>query len=175
MKVTNVRGVALSVLIVGGLLLVFAVSCSFEERQAEREPVERQIEEETFVANPFCYACHADFQGETLEARHAKAGIGCERCHGESERHRSDEANITPPELMYPRTRVNPTCMICHPRDTIKQVDSHDVILADAKTIFDEKDPEGPEKVCTDCHAPKHKMGVRTVRWNKATGEILQD
>jgi len=32
--------------------------------------------------------------------RHEKAGIGCEMCHDESERHRSDEDNAAPPEIM---------------------------------------------------------------------------
>jgi len=170
---------------VSGLLLVVAASCSFEkqldsvgadDKTAEPTPVVKQVESKPnpgFVANPFCYACHADFEGETLVARHRKAGIGCERCHGESERHRSDEANITPPELMYPRTRIIPTCMICHPRDTIKHVQAHKPILDGAATVFDEDEPKGPAKVCTDCHAKNHKMSVRTVRWNKATGEVL--
>jgi hypothetical protein len=187
MKVTNTRGVALSVLILSGLLLVLAASCSFDkqpdtvgadDKMVEPTPVVEQVESKPnpgFVANQFCYACHADFQGETLEARHAKAGIGCERCHGESERHRSDEANITPPELMYPRARINPTCMMCHPRDTIKHVDSHKVILAGAATVFDEEKPDAPPAVCTDCHAKNHKMNVRITRWDKATGQILKE
>lgn len=198
MKVTKLRGVRISVLIVSGLLALGAASCSFDKEQkapvVEEEKVEHsqvfdkgedehqhQAEHEPeqkvelgFVANPFCYACHADFEGENLVAMHEKAGVGCERCHGESERHRSDEANITPPELMYPRARINPTCMMCHPRDTIKQVSAHDIILEGAETVFDEEQPEGPEKVCTDCHAKNHKMSVRIVRWNKATGEVLK-
>lgn len=186
MRVTRLRGVTIGLLTVSGLLFVFAASCSFDkqadtaganDKTVEPTPVVEQVEPKPnpgFVANPFCYACHADFQGETLEARHAKADIGCERCHGESDRHRSDEANITPPELMYPRARINPTCMMCHPRDTIKHVDSHKVILNGAATVFDEENSEAPLTVCTDCHAKNHKMNVRITRWDKATGEILK-
>jgi hypothetical protein len=193
MKVTKVRGVTMSVLILSGLLLVLAASCSFdkeheqpavEEKPIEHAPVAEQAEHEHqseyesqggFIANPFCYACHADFEDEKLVARHEKAGVGCERCHGESERHRSDEANITPPEIMYPRSRIIPTCMMCHPRETIKHVLEHKAILEGAETIFDEEKPQGPGKVCTDCHAENHKMNVRITRWNKATGEVLEE
>jgi hypothetical protein len=187
MKVTRLRGVGIGLLIASGSLLVLAASCSFDkpgdtagadDKTAEPTPVVEQAKSKPnpgFVANQFCYACHANFQGETLEAGHAKAGIGCERCHGESDRHRSDEANITPPELMYPRAKINPTCMMCHPRDSIKDVDSHKVILAGAATVLDEEKPDAPLTVCTDCHAKNHKMNVRITRWDKATGEILKE
>lgn len=194
MKVTRLRGITISVLLVSGLLLVVAASCCFDKNScdtaavgdspAEPVPVALRIEygdgpeqkpKPGFVANPFCYACHADFEGDTLVERHEKAGIGCERCHGESERHRSDEANITPPEIMFPRARIIPTCMMCHPRDTIKHVQSHKVILDGAATVFDEEKSEAPLTVCTDCHAKNHKMNVRITRWNKATGELLKE
>ncbi len=187
MKVTVSRDITIGILIVSGLLLVVAASCSFDreadtagadDKTVEPTPVVGQAEPKpnpVFVANPFCYACHAGFQGEALEAAHAKAGIGCERCHGESDRHRSDEANITPPELMYPKARITPMCMMCHPRGAIKHVDSHKAILEGAATVFDKENPEGQAEVCTDCHAKHHKMNVRITRWNKATGEIVKE
>ena len=140
-----------------------------------QEVLQDEDEEERFVANPFCQACHADFEDDELALNHMLMGVGCERCHGESERHRSDEDNITPPEIMYPRDKITPTCMMCHPRQDIDHVEDHDVILAGAETIFDEE-PATPEedKVCTDCHGQGHHLKVRTVRWNKATGEILK-
>jgi len=182
MKVTQLRGITISVFIVSGLLLVSAASCSFEDRrdaaaveeQGEQSPAAKQVEPKSFVANLFCLACHGNFEDEDLVFKHKTAGIGCERCHGESQRHRSDEANITPPEIMYPRTKINPTCMMCHPREDIEHVDGHKVILAGAETVFDEKTPEGPEKVCTDCHGKSHRMNVRIVRWDKATGKVLE-
>jgi hypothetical protein len=182
MKVTQLRGITISVFIVSGLLLVSAASCSFEERregagveqQAKEEPVESQVKRAGFVANLFCLACHGNFEDEDLVLKHKVVGIGCERCHGESQRHRSDEANITPPEIMYPRARINPTCMMCHPREDIEHVNGHKVILAGAETVFDEKTPEGPKEVCTDCHAKSHRMNTRTTRWDKATGKLLE-
>jgi hypothetical protein len=137
--------------------------------------VHSEKEQEFVTLNTYCYACHAGFEDDELAMNHQLVGIGCERCHGESERHRSDEENVTPPQIMYPRVKIDPTCMMCHPRPTIDHVDTHDVILAGAETIFDEpaESPED-EKVCTDCHGRGHRMNVRTVRWNKATGELLE-
>lgn len=183
MKVTKALSVTLIGFVVSSLLLVFVANCSFE-KQTQQAAVEQQATQdyyerpsESFVANPFCFACHADFDGEELALDHELSGIGCERCHGESERHRSDEANITPPEIMYPKAKINPTCMMCHPRHDIQHVKDHEPLLAGAKTVFDEE-PEaaapGEKKYCTDCHGTKHRMKVRTVRWNKATGELTE-
>ncbi|MHC4749408.1 MAG: multiheme c-type cytochrome [Planctomycetota bacterium] len=155
MKVTK-HAVTVVGLIVSSLLLIFAASCSFEKRNtgdsgqkhieeasveqravdesveqpAGEEPAEKEDEEETFVANLFCSACHYNFDEEKLAFDHKLAGIGCERCHGESERHRSDEDNITPPEIMYPKAKINPTCMMCHPRHEIRHVKHHELLLA---------------------------------------------
>jgi hypothetical protein len=129
-----------------------------------------------FVANPFCKACHFDFDEEKLAKTHERAGIGCERCHGESLRHRSDEANVTPPEIMYPKERINPTCMMCHPRQAIQQVEKHRPILEAGLSIFEQATPAGPDakKYCTDCHGAHHRMTVRTVPWDKCTGKLLK-
>ena len=143
------------------------------EQQVKEEPAEERAEEKTFVANVFCSACHYAFGDEELALSHERAGIGCERCHGESERHRSDEDNITPPEIMYPKAKINPTCMMCHPRGKIKHVSDHASLLAGAETIFDKS--TGQKQYCTDCHGKEHRMNVRTVRWNKATGELLEE
>lgn len=183
MKATKASRVILLGFMVSSLLLVFVANCSFE-KQSQQAAVEQQATQdyyerpsESFVANPFCFACHADFDGEEFALEHELAGIGCERCHGESERHRSDENNITPPEIMYPKEKINPTCMMCHPRAEIQRVKDHEPLLAGAKTIFDEDteiSASGKNKYCTDCHGGDHRMKVRTVQWNKATGELIK-
>jgi hypothetical protein len=188
MKVTRNQVVTVVGLIVSGLLLVFAASCSLhkqaacdsEHKHGEEDSGEHQVAEETsekkgFVANIFCSACHYGFSDEKLARTHELAGIGCERCHGESERHRSDEDNITPPEIMYPRAKINPTCMMCHPRHEIRHVEHHKTLLAGAKTVFDSADEDGDQMYCTDCHAKEHRINFRTTRWNKETGELLKD
>jgi len=183
MKIAKVSVVILIGLLVSGLLL-FAASRSFEEKppdnavveqQTKKVSVEKQSEPPFFVANPYCLACHVDFEAEELVVDHMVVGVGCERCHGESERHRSDEENATAPEIMYPRAKIRPMCMICHPRADIEHVNEHEVFLAGAETIFDEVMPEGPDEVCTDCHAEGHRMNVRSVRWDKATGIMLEE
>lgn len=174
MRLIKASGVMLVGFVVSSFLLVFVANCSFEKQAKEDYYKESS---ESSVANPFCFACHVDFEGEEFALNHELAGIGCERCHGESERHRSDEANITPPEIMYPEARINPTCMMCHPRHEIQHVKDHEPLLAGAETIFDEK-AEGSnaaeKKYCTDCHGTQHRMKVRTIRWNKATGELIK-
>ena len=177
MKVTKSQVVTVVGFIMSSLL-VFTANCSFEKKtpgdstlkQAKEQSTEQKAEKKTFVANAFCSACHYAFGDEKLARTHERAGIGCERCHGESERHRSDEDNITPPEIMYPREKINPTCMMCHPRNEIKHVIRHQPLLEGAETIFDKS---SSQKICTDCHAKDHRINVRTIRWNKATGEIL--
>jgi len=179
MKLTRQQVLALVGFMVS-CLLVFAVSCSVDE-QAEDASVEKPVSEEpaqekTFTANQFCAACHYAFGEEELALAHEQVGIGCERCHGESERHRSDEDNATPPEIMFPKDKINPTCMMCHPRHAIEHVPSHNLLLAGAKTIFDsDSDAAASPMYCTTCHAKDHRINVRTIRWNKATGELLDE
>lgn len=169
------------------LFLAIAAGCSLEQkkripastgRQAKAgaaAPVQKAGKPAAFMANSFCNACHADFDEEGLVATHKAAGIGCERCHGESLRHRSDEANVTPPELMYPKERINPTCMMCHPRQTIRQVESHRAVLEAGLSVFDTPSTdENATKYCTDCHGRHHRMNTRTIRWDKCTGKLLK-
>jgi hypothetical protein len=178
----------------GCLLLALAASGSFEATDQETTDPETPGQDsnepkaaddyysrpaEAFVANPFCRACHLDFDEDELALNHEIAGIGCERCHGESLRHRSDEANITPPQLMYPKERINPTCMMCHPRHEIQHQEEHRPILEAGLSIFEDEEGAGDDpdarKYCIDCHGPHHRMKVRTIRWNKATGEVLKE
>jgi len=190
MKVTKPQVVTLVGFVMNSLLLIFAANCSFEKKttddsrlkqtqeitvghQAKEELTEEQTKKETFVANLFCSACHYAFDEEELVLNHKLVGIGCERCHGESERHRSDEDNITPPEIMYPKAKINPTCMMCHPRGKISRVSYHASLLAGAETIFDKSN--GQKKYCTDCHGKDHRINIRTIRWNKATSELLEE
>ena len=177
-------------ILLGGLLLLAAMNCPFEGGNRSVASESKQAAGSSggspksdyyanpapaFVANPFCRACHLDLDEEELALDHELAGIGCERCHGESLRHRSDEANVTPPELMYPKERINPTCMMCHPRHDINHVKDHQAILEAGLSVFQET-PSGADakKYCTDCHGQKHRMQSRTTRWNKATSELIR-
>lgn len=154
-------------------LLIFAAGCSFKKQTvgellgepAVNAPVEKQPESTPAADNSFCYVCHINYDGEELTLGHEKAGIGCSQCHGRSSNHSSDERNITPPDIMYPKAKINPSCMSCHPRDKLAQEDAHEPILSSKAT---------QQRYCTDCHGERHRIKVRTIRWNKATGELLE-
>jgi len=113
--------------------------------------------------NSFCYVCHVNFKKEALAQTHQSVGVGCEKCHGSSDAHSSDEDGLTPPEKMYARQRINPYCMTCHSKTKLAKVSEHKSMLAGTS-----------KKVCTDCHG-KHKLKVRTRIWDKSTGKLISD
>jgi hypothetical protein len=114
--------------------------------------------------NNRCYVCHMNYQEEKLTIAHARANIGCERCHGPSNAHCSDEDNITPPDIMYPAGKIKAFCMTCHPKDKI-DIKPHEPLFT----------ATGPsKKVCTDCHG-QHRLAHRTRRWDKETRKLIED
>ena len=151
--------------------IIFLVSC---EEQSSQEPpllLAEQDEQEPLLLledgndgenpdmtdspladNSRCYVCHMNYEVDELTSIHAKADIGCERCHGASDAHCSDEDNITPPDIMYPAEKINSFCKSCHP----------DAKLGEGK------------KYCTDCHG-EHRLNHRTRKWDKVTGKLIED
>jgi hypothetical protein len=101
--------------------------------------------------NSVCLVCHIDFETEDLVAVHLKAGIVCAGCHGLSENHRSDEANITKPDILFGRSTVGPFCKACHPRHVSGH--QYQVFLNEWRG---RRRPNGrlitPDSACTDCH-----------------------
>ncbi len=119
------------------------------------------------VDNSACYVCHANYRKEELVGWHAEKEIGCVDCHGDSFAHRNDENNTTPPEVMYPPSKISKACSLCH--------GGHDVPAGKVVARFLERCPDKEEVqtvVCTDCHG-NHRLKLRTVVWNKETGELL--
>lgn len=117
--------------------------------------------------NTACFVCHGNFQDEPLAAVHAKANVGCMKCHGSSAAHRNDEDNITPPEIMYPAAKIDAACRKCH--------EDHNVAAAKVIAQWQKRCPQKTDPTlihCTDCHG-EHRMKVRTVLWNKETGKLL--
>lgn len=118
------------------------------------------------VDNSRCHVCHGNFVDEPLAVNHAKQGVGCERCHGPCDEHCSDEGNITPPTILYAKDKVDKSCKECHP-------DPMERIVADARyCLFVPLTDEEKKKICSDCHGA-HRMNLRTVFWDKATGKLL--
>jgi hypothetical protein len=182
MKLVTTRVLPLVGFVVSGLLLIIAANCSVQERtiskavkgqpqddtveqQTEADIAEQRTEDRLAADNSFCYVCHLNYDGEQLALDHERAGIGCTECHGQSLDHCNDENNITPPDVMYPRAKINSSCMSCHPKDKIGHEDAHRSILSGATT---------QQKHCPDCHGTDHRLSIRTVRWDKETGELLE-
>lgn len=119
--------------------------------------------------NSACFVCHANYEDEPLAHQHARAGIGCVDCHGESHPHRNDENNITPPDIMYPAERIDPSCRECH---ATHDVPATEVIALWLNRCSAKKDPKNI--LCTDCHG-EHRLKVRTVRWDKKTRKLITE
>jgi len=118
--------------------------------------------------NDRCHVCHVNFSEDALAVGHARNNVGCERCHGPSDEHCSDEGNITPPEIMFAREKIDRACKECHP-DPMERL-----VLEARYCLFVALTDEEKKKVCTDCHG-SHRMNVRTVRWDKATGKLIEE
>jgi len=108
--------------------------------------------------NSRCYVCHMSYMKEDLAVVHAEADIGCADCHGDCDEHIADESwawgkNGTPPEIMYPRPKINPFCMDCHPKKKIGRLEHKRFFAGTAK-----------EKYCTDCHGD-HRLAERKCKW----------
>lgn len=117
--------------------------------------------------NGRCYVCHANYKEEPFVQRHAKANVGCVRCHGDSPEHVADEANLTPPLLMYWPSRVGFNCYGCHPQH---KAPVRDVIVRWQERVAGKVDPK--RVLCTDCHG-EHRLHRRTIVWNKRTGALI--
>jgi len=126
------------------------------DRNAPREPAD----------NSYCYVCHANYEHEEFVTDHQRVGVGCETCHGISEKHSGDEDGLTPPDIMFPRDRIFAGCMTCHKEQDFPLDRDHEAFF---------KAGMQTSKTCADCHAEKHRLKVRTRIWDKATGKLLSD
>ena len=120
---------------------------------------EKESSSPTKADNSRCYVCHLNFKFEELAARHAAAGVGCQTCHGPSDAHIADESwswggKGTPPDRMYPRDKINESCLHCH-KSTLSRQAEHQKILSR---------PVQTNTVCTDCHG-NHRLRIRKVHW----------
>jgi NAD-dependent SIR2 family protein deacetylase len=115
--------------------------------------------------NFYCHTCHINFQQEKLAESHQKKGVGCATCHGESERHSSDEDGITPPDVIFAKSMIETSCTKCHPKQEIVKLPGHKPLYPGAAS---------PTGYCTECHG-KHVLVVRTRRWDKVTRQLIAD
>ena len=117
--------------------------------------------------NSACFVCHANYKEEPLAVQHAAKSVGCASCHGTSDAHTNDENNTTPPETMYPTDRIDPACGKCH---RTHDAPAAEVIARWRARCATKTDPKS--LVCTDCHG-RHRLRLRTVRWDKRTRKLL--
>ena len=108
--------------------------------------------------NSRCFVCHVNYMQEDIAVIHARVNIGCADCHGDCDAHIADESwasggNGTAPDIMYPRPKINPFCMGCHPKDKI-DTEQHKPLFAGT----------GEKKYCTDCHG-NHRLANRKCKW----------
>lgn len=114
--------------------------------------------------NSYCFVCHANFKAEKIAAVHQKEGVGCAKCHGDSDSHSADEDGLVAPEVMFIREQIAESCSKCHDEAKMRVVEDHEpAFRADVAA----------RKICTECHGA-HRMAVRTRVWNKTTGELLK-
>jgi len=117
--------------------------------------------------NSVCYVCHLNYKDEPLVTAHVSDDVGCTDCHGDSWGHADDEGNATPPEKMYPLGQIDAACEECH--DT-HDVSARKILTRWRKRGLTRRDPT--KIVCTDCHG-QHRLKVRTVRWDRKTGKLI--
>lgn len=107
--------------------------------------------------NSRCHVCHINYVAEAIAVTHARAGIGCADCHGESDAHIADESwasggNGTAPDRMFRMDEINGFCMGCHPAATLTGA-VHESIVSGTD-----------DRVCTDCHG-EHRLVTRRCKW----------
>jgi hypothetical protein len=125
--------------------------------------------------NSYCYACHINYKREPLADKHRRVGVGCASCHGESDKHSSDENNVTPPDIMFAEEKVNAACVRCHTPAAMAakarrtRSAAHKLVLALTPEPRVRASP-----TCTTCHG-SHRLEVRTRRWDKTTGKLISD
>ena len=115
--------------------------------------------------NSFCYVCHLNFKTEEFVVQHKVAGVGCDRCHGESLEHADDEDHITPPDIMFLKEKVNASCVAakCHAVERMEEEIGH-------RPFYAGTDPE--RKYCTDCHG-MHRIKQRQRRWDRVSRKLI--
>lgn len=124
--------------------------------------------------NSRCFVCHANYEDEKLAVTHLRANVGCILCHGECDKHCSDEDNTTAPDKMYPhKGAVRFKCLSCHDWRALIESDKSKKDLReppDHRAVLLGENKDG--KFCMDCHG-EHKLSWRTRVWDKRTGKLI--
>jgi len=126
--------------------------------------------------NSRCFVCHANYQDEALSLTHAKANVGCTRCHGLSAAHSTDEDGLTAPDRMFRKQVLRLNCLTCHDwleliaSDRTNALRTDLPIKPDHQAVLERRVRDKP--FCTDCHG-EHRMYYRTRAWDKRSGVLI--
>ncbi len=152
---------ASAIAIVAAVVLLASVAVAGQKAPAKAKAKPQPAD------NSYCAVCHANMKSEPLAKKHQAVGVGCATCHGESDKHSSDENNITPPDIMYAKDQIAAACMKCHAAAKLTKPKSKV-----AHAPFRAAKPS--TAACTSCHGA-HRLPVRTRQWDKVTRKLIQD
>ena len=139
--------------------------------------------------NSFCNVCHANLEDEKLVSIHLPEGVGCETCHGISDKHSEDEDSLIPPDVIFAKSKITLFCIQCHDQEELieSEIEHKNLFAVIGKTQNSAAEPKTDEKkpankkiqtdekkleTCTDCHDFEHELKNRTRRWNKETRKL---
>jgi UDP-2,3-diacylglucosamine pyrophosphatase LpxH len=97
-----------------------------KDKKAEDEEIEP-------ADNSYCIVCHLNYETEKLSRSHQIAGVGCDKCHGASEKHSGDEDGLTAPDVIFAHEEVDKFCMTCHPKEKIAKSENHKELFKPAE------------------------------------------
>jgi hypothetical protein len=168
------------------VVMVFAAATKPGEKPSAAKTPPAKAEPVEPADNSYCLVCHLNYENEKLTHKHQVAGVGCTKCHGESEKHSGDEDGLTAPDRIFAHEDVNKFCMTCHPQEKIAKNPNHEDVFAakpaakPGPQAAKQAAAAGPLRaeerlVCTECHGEKHRMEVRTRKWDKKTRKLIAD
>lgn len=125
-----------------GMLGLVAAGKPLQLKLLRIRPLNREKHINVPSPNTACFVCHANFKTDAITRKHTREEVFCATCHGPSLAHRSDEDNVTTPDVMFTRGEVDAACLKCHERHKRERK---------RKDGLHRGLPPRPA-VCTDCH-----------------------
>ena len=111
-----------------------------------------------------CRPCHSENAKDFLSHPHAKAGLSCGTCHGESVAHRESGGGADPDRVAAP-DQTPALCGTCHNQPTANAADSAVTLLSQYQSskhgVFVAERSKVRAPHCATCHGAH---GVRTAR-----------
>ncbi|MBL7223544.1 MAG: DUF1080 domain-containing protein [Candidatus Brocadiae bacterium] len=151
-----------------GAIALAAAGKPLELKLLRIRPLNREQFDNVPAPDKACFVCHLNFQKDKIARKHKARDEkkargkhlrpsgerptcdGCRTCHGASLDHRSDEDNVTAPDVLYTRGETDRACLTCHtPHKREKKRDNGN------------RTPPPENAVCTDCHGTHHTPAAK--------------